>query len=175
MNASAVFAMMNRTVQGIESGVKSHSVDGLTLHLEFLDGTTSDIVFEQPEDGKDGESAYDVAVRNGFEGDEQEWMKSLQGKQGENGVVVTCKFPYWETENESSGNTVYISMGQGYLFTQVTPETTWVITHNFGNQYPSVVCVDDDNNQIFGTIHFQSEDVLTVSFSTPTKGKAFIR
>ena len=38
--------------------------------------------------GNKAESAYDIAVRNGFEGTEQEWLKSLQGETpyiGENG------------------------------------------------------------------------------------------
>ena len=35
-----------------------------------------------------GKSAYDIAVKNGFEGSEQEWLKSLEGvtpRIGENG------------------------------------------------------------------------------------------
>jgi hypothetical protein len=35
--------------------------------------------------GFDGESAYDVAVKNGFEGTEQEWLTSLKGEKGEQG------------------------------------------------------------------------------------------
>ena len=29
--------------------------------------------------GKDGKSAYEIAVSNGFEGTEQEWLESLKG------------------------------------------------------------------------------------------------
>lgn len=36
-------------------------------------------------DGLDGESAYDLAVENGFVGTEQDWLASLQGPQGEAG------------------------------------------------------------------------------------------
>lgn len=32
-----------------------------------------------------GESAYEVAVRNGFVGTEQEWLKSLKGDKGDKG------------------------------------------------------------------------------------------
>ena len=32
-----------------------------------------------------GESAYDIAVKNGFEGTEIEWLESLKGEQGEKG------------------------------------------------------------------------------------------
>lgn len=33
--------------------------------------------------GKDGLSAYEVAVKNGFEGTEAEWLNSLKGEKGE--------------------------------------------------------------------------------------------
>lgn len=36
--------------------------------------------------GKDGESAYQVAVDNGFVGTVQDWLKSLQGKPGRDGL-----------------------------------------------------------------------------------------
>lgn len=35
---------------------------------------------------KQGESAYDIAVRNGFVGTETEWLESLKGDDGENGL-----------------------------------------------------------------------------------------
>lgn len=37
-------------------------------------------------DGEDGESAYDIAVRLGFTGTEQEWVDSLKGQPGQNGT-----------------------------------------------------------------------------------------
>lgn len=37
------------------------------------------------DDGADGLSAYDVAVANGFEGDETEWLASLKGDPGGGG------------------------------------------------------------------------------------------
>src|SRR5699024_4825050 len=35
--------------------------------------------------GPAGASAYEIAVQNGFEGTEEEWLVSLQGEQGEQG------------------------------------------------------------------------------------------
>lgn len=32
--------------------------------------------------GKDGKSAYEIAVKNGFEGTEEEWLASLKGADG---------------------------------------------------------------------------------------------
>lgn len=39
--------------------------------------------------GVDGESAYEIAVPNGFEGTEQEWLTSLKGEQGKTGPSGT--------------------------------------------------------------------------------------
>ena len=37
-------------------------------------------------DGKDGKSAYQIAVENGFEGSETDWLASLKGADGRNGI-----------------------------------------------------------------------------------------
>src|SRR5690554_5557813 len=37
----------------------------------------------QGDPGVDGKSAYEVAVENGFEGTEQEWLDSLKGPKGD--------------------------------------------------------------------------------------------
>ena len=36
--------------------------------------------------GPPGDSAYEVAVNNGFDGSEAEWLDSLQGEPGEKGA-----------------------------------------------------------------------------------------
>lgn len=36
-------------------------------------------------EAQNGKSAYEIAVENGFEGTEQEWLESLKGEQGEKG------------------------------------------------------------------------------------------
>ena len=36
--------------------------------------------------GKDGKSAYDLAVEQGFEGTLEEWLESLKGVNGQNGL-----------------------------------------------------------------------------------------
>ena len=40
---------------------------------------------EPGKDGVDGKSAYEIAVENGFKGNEKEWLISLQGKDGAQG------------------------------------------------------------------------------------------
>ena len=43
---------------------------------------------------KEAESAYDIAVKNGFVGTEQEWLQSLHGANGEDADDVTAKDLY---------------------------------------------------------------------------------
>lgn len=44
-----------------------------------------DEIIPQGPPGKDGKSAYQIALDNGFEGTEEEWLLSLTGPQGETG------------------------------------------------------------------------------------------
>ena len=39
-------------------------------------------------DGKDGLSAYDIAVKHGYVGTEEEWLRSLRGRDGRDGLSV---------------------------------------------------------------------------------------
>lgn len=39
--------------------------------------------------GIPGKSAYEIAVENGFEGTEEEWLESLRGKDGPQGPAYT--------------------------------------------------------------------------------------
>lgn len=36
--------------------------------------------------GSDGKSAYQIAIDNGYSGDEQQWLESLKGRDGKNGI-----------------------------------------------------------------------------------------
>lgn len=56
--------------------------------------------------GIDGASAYEVAVRNGFVGDEEAWLASLKGEQGAVGKVGTFEY------EASTGNLYYNDPGE---------------------------------------------------------------
>ena len=80
-----------KTLEGYENG----TVEEFMAYLKGEDGrafTYEDFTEEQLADlvsgiesGADGKSAYEIAVDNGFEGNEEEWIESLQGKQGPQG------------------------------------------------------------------------------------------
>lgn len=56
--------------------------------------------------GKPGKSAYDVAVDNGFEGTEEDWLDSLRGQNGsdgDRGPSGASWFGCYPTVNQSTG------------------------------------------------------------------------
>lgn len=69
----------------------------MNLNLEFATSKQAfNPQFEQIQtingkDGADGKSAYQVAVDNGFDGTEAEWLETLKGKDGSDGQDgVSC-------------------------------------------------------------------------------------
>lgn len=64
------------------------------VRLKNEDGTYADVI------GIRGQSAYQVAVSNGFEGTEQEWLDSLQGPPG----VCIEKSGFFALEGDEDGN-----------------------------------------------------------------------
>lgn len=62
------------------------------------------------EPGEDGESAYEIAVRLGFEGSESEWLESLKGEDGKDGTSVTIESVLLE---EGSGGSNVVTFSDG--------------------------------------------------------------
>lgn len=60
-------------------------------------------------DGTDGKSAYEIAVDNGFEGTESEWLESLKGETGETGATGATG------ATGQNGYTPYIQDGYWYI------------------------------------------------------------
>lgn len=62
-------------------------IDLVTLALakKYTEETVSGIGAIKGEDGK---SAYQIAVENGFEGTEEEWLDSLKGKNGTDYILT---------------------------------------------------------------------------------------
>lgn len=60
-----------------------------------------------------------------------------------------------------------------YTYTQVSESDTWVIEHNLGKK-PSVTLVDEDDTVIVGTVHYDSLNQLTVTFTEAVSGSAYL-
>lgn len=60
-----------------------------------------------------------------------------------------------------------------FEYTQTDPATTWEITHNLG-KHPVVVVIGPDNKPRYGGVSYDSDNKVTLSFSRPITGKAFL-
>lgn len=60
-----------------------------------------------------------------------------------------------------------------YEHTQSTSSATWTITHNLGYR-PTVSVVDSGGNLVIGDVNYASANALTISFSAPFGGFAYL-
>jgi hypothetical protein len=75
-----------------------------------------------------------------------------------------------------TGENAFGGTGSGdlnYVHTQGTPSASWVVAHGLG-KYASVEVVDTGDSVVIPTIHYDSTNQLTLSFGSPTSGKAFV-
>lgn len=71
----------------IKSVTKVDGVSTVTFEWVANDGTTKTSTMTVA-DGENGESAYEIAKRLGYEGTEEEWLASLVGEKGDKGVGI---------------------------------------------------------------------------------------
>lgn len=60
-----------------------------------------------------------------------------------------------------------------YVFTQASPSSTWSINHTLGGR-PSVTVVDSSGTVVVGEVTYNSNTSVTVSFSAPFSGSAYL-
>ena len=66
-----------------------------------------------------------------------------------------------------------MASSQSYAHTQSVASASWSITHNL-NKYPSVTITDSANDEVEGEVRYNGLNSLTVSFSAPFSGKAYL-
>lgn len=60
-----------------------------------------------------------------------------------------------------------------YRHIQSTASNTWTVTHNL-NFYPNVTIYDSAGSMVEGSIDHQNATSLTITFSGPISGKAYL-
>ena len=60
-----------------------------------------------------------------------------------------------------------------YTHTQDVPLKVWIINHNLGS-FPSVTVVDSNNQVVIGDITYTGSNSLTITFTIPFAGYAFL-
>lgn len=58
----------------------------LAASKKYTEETAEGMGAVKGKDGKDGESAYQIALENGFVGSQAQWLESLKGKNGQDGT-----------------------------------------------------------------------------------------
>lgn len=95
-----------------------------------------------------GLSAYQVAVGNGYVGTEPEWLESLKGQRGTDGIS-----------------------DKHFTHNQSIPSDTWSINHNL-NKIPSVTITDNEGMEYEGSVNHTDNNNLVLTFSAPISGFA---
>lgn len=81
-----------------------------------------------------------------------------------------------------SGNTINLSLNYNYIKSQTrdyyvhdqqASSSTWTVNHNLG-KFASVNVVDTANSEIIGEVTYNNTNQLTITFSAPISGKAYI-
>jgi len=60
-----------------------------------------------------------------------------------------------------------------YIFTQATPSSIWTIAHSL-EKFPSITVVDSSNNVVVGFSTYDNSNQITLEFSAPFAGKAYL-
>jgi len=68
---------------------------------------------------------------------------------------------------------VNIPTDANFIFTQSIPSDTWSIVHNLG-KFCSVEVVSDSNVIKYGNVTYTDSNKLTITFSAPFSGKAYL-
>ena len=58
------------------------------------------------------------------------------------------------------------------MFSQSTNANPWVVNHGL-NKYPSVSVVNSANITVYGEVEYDSLNEVTITFNSPTNGKAY--
>ena len=85
-----------------------------------------------------------------------------------NGVfAIDGYYIFSEFQNPST------SGDSSFTYTQVTPDTTWNITHNMG-KFPSITVIDTLDSVVIGQYTYIDNNNVTLTFSAAFAGKAYL-
>lgn len=82
--------------------------------------------------------------------------------------------PNFKTKRTTVGFISDFVVSQGtYVWDQDSVADTWVIPHNL-DKYPSATVVDSGKNVNIGDITYDSKNQITIRFSAPFSGEAYL-
>lgn len=63
--------------------------------------------------------------------------------------------------------------GTGFTFNQMSALAVWTINHNLG-RFPPVTIVNEEGDEVYGNVHYSSNNEVVVSFSAAFSGIAYL-
>lgn len=129
--------------------------------------------------------AFTIAVTNGYTGTLRDWLlaqgiTNLAWDSLTNSVTsstgAAAPIPVADATTTgllSSDDKQRLDSLSGFIHTQGTSSAQWTITHNLG-RYPSVTVVDSAGSVVVGGVTYIDEDTVSVQFSAPFSGRAYL-
>lgn len=97
-----------------------------------------------------------------------------------NNVIVNEDTANLVTVNQDAPNQVVVRLSgsaaanvRRHVHTQAAASSEWTITHTLGGK-PSVTIVDSANTVVYGEVQYLSNSQVTVIFSAPFSGYAYL-
>lgn len=126
-----------------------------------------------------GESAYELALKNGFQGTLEEWLESLIGKDARSleytwdgtklGIRLEGDLEYEFTDFAAE----ILVIANVYVHDQIAASKQWFVNHNLG-KHPSVTIVDSAGSVVMGDIEYVDNLNVTITFTAEFSGKAYL-
>lgn len=64
-------------------------------------------------------------------------------------------------------------VGSTYVHSQALAQLVWTVSHNL-NMFPNVTSVDSSDREIIGALTYVDANTLTLTFTSPESGKAYL-
>ena len=143
------------------AAAKTEALTNITAGFRF-EGLTAGLIVS-------GQDIVEYQFRGGI-ADSNFVEKSSPGsvtvEKGGTAVVTTTTFNYGGLFKITNNAGVADITSDTFVFQAVSPVTTWTITHNL-DKYPSVMTVDNNGDEIFGAITYNSKNELVITFKSP--------
>ena len=150
------------SVATMQVSITDASKQNVVAFMDYLVGSNI-LISEQSEISNFGQYTIDSYVANG------DFYTLNLTNLGGNGILsMDTYYDFAVFTLSAQGSPTFI-----YDFHQVTPATTWVITHNLG-KFPSITVIDSGDTIVNGECTYNSNNKVTIIFSAAFAGKAYL-
>jgi hypothetical protein len=118
-----------------------------------------------PNHVEDGDTIYPEHMNT-----QSDALLALEAKVGKNASTDPASHDRRITVLEAGGGEAAVF---AYVHNQLSPSDVWTVNHGL-HGYPNVTTVDSSGTQVEGDVDYVSGEVLTVTFSLPFGGSAYL-